>query len=61
MIAEYPEEFQASLRKNEILDKHLKDVYVTSHDVRHKIKFCPMHSLTQYNISVIIFFLESRH
>lgn len=52
MFAEYPEEFQASLRKNETLDKHLKDVYVTSHDVRQEIRIFFL-----LLISVIILFL----
>ncbi|XP_018579512.1 protein NDUFAF4 homolog [Anoplophora glabripennis] len=32
LMKEYPEAYQESLKKNEQLDKNLRDVYVTSHD-----------------------------
>ncbi|XP_066246178.1 protein NDUFAF4 homolog [Euwallacea similis] len=30
---EFPEDFKASLKKDTVLDSHLKNVYVTSHDI----------------------------
>lgn len=33
---DYPEVFEESLKKNEVLDRHLKDVYVQSTDVSSK-------------------------
>lgn len=33
IISEFPEAFEESLKKNEALDHHLKNVFVVSHDV----------------------------
>lgn len=39
MNLEYPEIYEESLKKNEGLDKHLRDIYVKSHDPDVSINF----------------------